>query len=377
MPFPDPWFLTKLVPGNSLFHTMRNRLFYGTESDLITCVIRALGKRLPPTWSLAELGRQEGWGKDRPDAVVRLQSPEGKTTDIVLAVKRIIDPKDVPTVIAQARRLARGRVIWVAAPFLSPGTRERLKQEGVSYADATGNMWFTLDNPAIFLETVGEEKNPLRTSRPLGSLKGRAAGRVVRALCDFEPPYGIRELAERSKTPLGSVARVVALLDREAIVIRLPRGAITNINLESLIRRWTQDYSLLGSNLVETYLEPRGIPTLIGKLADLKAKYAVTGSLAAACWAPVAIPRLAVLYVTEPLAVAERLGLKSTEMGANVMLARPFDPVVYERGSTIDRVYYASPSQVAADLLTSPGRSPIEGEELIRWMKENSGAWKT
>ena len=39
-------------------------------------------------------------------------------------------------------------------------------------------------------------------------------------------------------------------------------------------------------------------------------------------------------------------------------------------------VWYAAPSQVAADLLTSPGRGPAEGEELIQWMQANEEAWR-
>jgi hypothetical protein len=37
----------------------------------------------------------------------------------------------------------------------------------------------------------------------------------------------------------------------------------------------------------------------------------------------------------------------------------------------------ASPSQVAVDLLTGPGREPSEGEELLLWMKGNEAAWRT
>lgn len=79
--------------------------------------------------------------------------------------------------------------------------------------------------------------------RPLRSLKGGTAGRVVRALRDFDPPYGVRELAEKASTPLGSVARVVELLDRDALVERNEAGRIERVRRPELVRRWTQDYS--------------------------------------------------------------------------------------------------------------------------------------
>ncbi|HEU5402415.1 MAG TPA: hypothetical protein VFU86_13715, partial [Terriglobales bacterium] len=59
-----------------------------------------------------------------------------------------------------------------------------------------------------------------------------------------------------------------------------------------------------------------------------------------------------------------------------VLLVRPFDPVVFERTTRQDGLIYAAFTQVAADLLTSPGRSPQEAEALINWMKENEDVWR-
>jgi hypothetical protein len=68
---------------------------------------------------------------------------------------------------------------------------------------------------------------------------------------------------------------------------------------------------------------------------------------------------------------------ESTEVGANVILAEPFDPVVYERSREQDGIACVAPSQNAADLLTSPGRGPAEAEELMEWMSRNEGAWRS
>ena len=34
-------------------------------------------------------------------------------------------------------------------------------------------------------------------------------------------------------------------------------------------------------------------------------------------------------------------------------------------------IRYVAPSQAAVDLLTSPGRSPAEGEAVLEWMARN------
>lgn len=62
--------------------------------------------------------------------------------------------------------------------------------------------------------------------------------------------------------------------------------------------------------------------------------------------------------------------------GANVLLAEPFSPALMQRTETRDGLRCAALSQVAADLLTSPGRGPAEGEALIAWMRENEDAWR-
>jgi hypothetical protein len=92
--------------------------------------------------------------------------------------------------------------------------------------------------------------------------------------------------------------------------------------------------------------------------------------------APVASPRLATVWLRDSGEAARRLALRPTETGANVLLIEPGDEGVFDGSAQRDGVWYAAPSQVAADLLTSTGRGPAEGEELITWMRENESAWR-
>ena len=59
-----------------------------------------------------------------------------------------------------------------------------------------------------------------------------------------------------------------------------------------------------------------------------------------------------------------------------MLLLLPNDEWAFEGAQEEEGLLYAAPSQVAADLLTSPGRGPAEGEELIRWMAENQEKWR-
>jgi hypothetical protein len=124
------------------------------------------------------------------------------------------------------------------------------------------------------------------------------------------------------------------------------------------------------------YFAPRGIAPVTEMLKNVSAQFAVSGSWPSAQFAPVTPPRLLLLFVDKPAALAAELDLRPTDTAANVAVARPFDPVVYERTLEKKGVTVAAPSQVVADLLTSPGRGPNEAEVLIEWMQGNEDAWR-
>ena len=333
---------------------------------------KEVGRRLPAGWS-AELCRDSSG-----EPALAIQAPDGRTARLVLRSRRRVSPRDIANLICQSG--GSGNEILVVAPFLSPRSRDLLAEAGASYVDATGNLRVAIGDPAVFLEGHGEDRDPAEQPRSLKSLKGTATGRVVRALCDYVPTYGVRSLAQVSSTPLGTVSRVVSFLEQEALLTRDDRKQIATVDWPALITRWVRDYSVRTSNRMASYLEPRGLSSLPLKLATLE-RYAVTGSIAGPDIAPT---RLAMIYVDDVDAAASALDLVPTDAGANVWLLEPYDDVVFERtrlipfrsGELQNIVVAAALSQVAADLLTSPGRGPQEGEALIDKMKKTEHEWR-
>ena len=174
----------------------------------------------------------------------------------------------------------------------------------------------------------------------------------------------------------GYVSRVLTHLDSEALVTRVGHGRLASVDWPALLRRWAQDAPLESRGDVLSFLEPRGLPALVARLPQSKERYAVTAGLAAAAFAPIAPPRLAVIWMHDAAESAAHLGLRPAPAGANVLLIEPSDDGVFQGATQREGVWYAAPSQVAADLLTSPGRGPAEGEELIQWMQANEEAWR-
>ncbi len=360
-----------------MLHEMRNATL--SDNSLLREGLRELRRRLPPGWSASELTSEPRTSIAlAADATTELSAPNGRTGTITFEARARLDPKAVRPLVDKLRLSGVGLqgAFVVVARYLGESTRGRLRDADVGYLDLTGNARIVVADPGLFIETQGASEDPDREERPARSLRGAKAGRIVRALIDRREPPGVRELAILTKMNAGYVSRVLALLDTEALVTRVGHGRLESVDWPALLRRWTQDAPLESRGAIGTYLEPRGLSALVARLAKSDERYAVTGALAAAALAPTAPPRLATIWIRDAVAAATRLGLRPAEAGANVMLIEPADEEVFEGAAQRDGVWYAAPSQVATDLLTSPGRGPAEGEELITWMQGNEEKWR-
>jgi hypothetical protein len=239
--------------------------------------------------------------RSRADAILRMVAPDGSAVRFLVEAKKSITPKSLLNTVDQLLtrleiRNANALRPLVVSSYLSPRSRDLLEQRGISYADTTGNLRIVADRPGLFIEHTGATKDPWPDDQPPRSLRGRGAARSLRALVDFRPPYGVRDLAARAQVPPPTLSRVIDLLDREALLTRNDKGGVAGIDWAGAIRRWTQDYELRRSNRVVTYLKPRGLPALVDKLGKVPWRYAATGSVAAQRFAPIAASRTAAIY---------------------------------------------------------------------------------
>jgi hypothetical protein len=220
--------------------------------------------------------------------------------------------------------------------------------------------------------------HPNRAAREKRSLVGPKAAAVVRTLIDTAVPTGVRSIAARAETDPGNVSRLLRHLESEALVSRDSRGAVSHVDWQALLRAWTGSYGLMRTHDVRTYVAPRGLGRLEQDLARgaKSLPYVVTGALAAARFAPVAPTALVTLYVDDFEESAGRLGLERTDRGANVLLVVASGDFVTSGVDFVGGLRCAAPSQVAADLMTSPGRGPSAGEALLEWMGRNESAWR-
>jgi len=355
------------------------------ETELIGRAVELLSGWLPSGWTAERAERQivgpYGQTPSRADAVVDLRGSNANATFAVEA-KRSFEPRDVerllPGLSRTLRSLAGNVPLLVVATWLSARTQELLREEGINYIDLTGNAWIRLDYPAVFVRNIGATRNPEPREREVARVRGPKAGRLVRTLIDVRPPYGVRELAEATKLAPGYVSRLLDALDRDALVDRSRKGEVIAADYPALLRRWVETYDVLKSNETRRFIAADGARKALERLRNIGSdrRSAVTGSFAAVRWAPVAAPALLLVHVEDFSGVAEELNLLPTDEAADIVLMRPFDPVVWVRTVTEDDVAYVAPSQAAADCLTGTGRMPAEGEALVKWMTENEDRWR-
>ena len=350
-----------------MFHIMRNMLKNGTKLE--QAALELIRKRLPPNWNVQLRTEKE-------KQLLSIKGPNGKKATFLIIARKNISPKDIANLL---QGITDANVL-LTAPFLSPRSCDLIVQFGANFVDATGNLKLVASDPAVYLNSKGEDQDPQRQKRKLKSLKGPAAARVVRALCDFLPPYGVRTLAEIAPIPLGTASRVITLLEEEALLTRDEKKQIIAVDWPSLITRWARDYNVMTSNRVTTYLEPRNLPALITKFKRLD-RYAVTGSIPGPNIAPA---RLGMIYVDDAESAAQKLELTPADAGSNVWLLEPYDEVVFERTQLLPAtsipdakpIVSVAMSQLAVDLMTSPGRGPQEAQALIEQMKETELVWR-
>ena len=140
--------------------------------------------------------------------------------------------------------------------------------------------------------------------------------------------------------------------------------------------RWSRDAGFERSG-PQSLLFPRGVEALVEALrAAPDLRYVLTGSLAAQRYEPHAPARFAMVYADDVGAAIERLGLRRVETGANVLVAPDRNGVGFLRAQEVEGVHLATPSQIAVDLLTGPGRSPSEGAALLDWMEAHEPEWR-
>ncbi|MGH9307719.1 MAG: hypothetical protein ACRD0I_12670 [Acidimicrobiales bacterium] len=357
------------------------------ENDLVSRAVDWLARAVPTGWTVEINSTAYGVPNlpepQRLDRAIDITTNQSMRGTLIVEAKRSFTPRDVDifnqSLARQLRTVGHNAPILVVSEWLGQRTRELLEEQGISYLDLTGNALIRLDNPAVFIRSMGSARAPKPVQRGTVRLRGAKAGRVLRLLLDVRPPFGVREVASATGVAVSYVSHLLDFFDQEALIERSKRRRVESVDIPRLLRRWGNEYDVYRTNETSSYVARQGAQQVLEQIrgsAALSTPVVVTGSFAAVRLAPVAAPSLLALYCNDPDALAVPLDLLPADEGSNVALLKPYDRVVWDRTSTADRISYAAPSQVAVDCLTGNGRMPAEGDALLNWMTQNESAWR-
>jgi hypothetical protein len=345
--------------------------------EALVALLRGL---LPGEWSVEEVAPEGPLVAGRTVAVVTITAPDAVMARVAVDVRPRLSAREAaavgPALLRRSGAVGATETM-VYTGFASRMARDRLRAAGVSYLDGTGNVRISLRRPAVYIERHGAETDPSPLRRAPRSLKGAKAGRLVRALCDWRPPLGVRELARRTDTNPGHVTRVLAFLEDEDVVVRDRRGGVAAVRWQELLRLRSRDYSVFETNRAVRHIAPGGIADVQRRLASYPGTYALTGSFAVPAEAGVAHGRLLSCYVPWAEEAARDLGLYEAEAGANVLLLEPFDEYIFELTRQVEGRMAVALTQCVLDLLTGSRRAPSPGELLLSWMEEHETDWRS
>ena len=333
---------------------------------LLTSAGGQIEKRLPPRWRSSVEARTGDGG------IVRFTAPDGTTAEVQAVVRKRLDPRSA------AALQSTGAPAIVVSEWLSPRARTVLAEGGLSYADTTGNILVMVSEPGLSITANGSDRDPAPRPAAAVNLRGPRAWALERTLVEVLPPYGLSELSDTSGIDAGYLSRLLTALADELLIERSPRQPVQRVDWEAMVRQVTRTYSLLDSNETTTWIASGGPEQFLRDLSSSRLKrWAVTGSFASSRLVSVVAPAIAVVYTDDPERLADMLRLLPTRTGGNVITARPYDPIVYERTWQQDGLVFASIAQVAIDCLTGFSRMPAEGEALLAWMRQRAPRWQS
>lgn len=347
-----------------------------TEQELLAAAVNSLRNALPEDVAIS-IAPASPSGGEQPQIDATLEVDFGSSKTFF----------EVETSLGQnfATNLSRA-ISWDAANvkptvlvtnYIQPSAREIMKKNGQSYIDVTGNVFLYRTNPPVLISSEGAKSDPwAKPGRPITNLKGNPAGLVVRTLLDNKSPISVAEVIEKSGASRGAVYRVLDFLEEASLIERRERGQVTAVKRTALLELWADNYDVLRSNRIKSYVSTRGLDDLKVRLRDVgDAEYAATGSLAAEPISKYAPTYTVLLYTRDIAGLAAKLNLQETEKGADVILIEPIGEFQLKDSAVIDGIRLVPPTQAAADLLNGPGRNPEEGKALIKWL-EASDEWR-
>lgn len=300
---------------------------------------------------------------------------KGQLTDLHLAIRKAGYPRDVREAIWKLAPLKQQGIhpIFVA-PTVSPGARELLRAEGLSYADSGGSLCLQL--PWVYLY-VDHPAPPSESRKARTLFRGNRAQVLHLLLAEPQRAWHVKDMAQSAQVGLSTAHEVFRTLEDEGYVERQGRGPeVTRRVVEPgrLLDAWAEAHTLREYKAYGYYAWTQSLPRLRSRICLTMEEIGITYALTLASGAELTAPfmtqveTLSILVPNEtPLdSLTERLDLKPVDAGANIniLVTAGRAPLLCRR--QIESVWVASDIQLYLDLNALPARGKEQAQHLRR-----------
>ena len=307
--------------------------------------------------------------KDMSDYQAIVEGPGFKQI-IYLEIKTLGTPKSTREAVnLLVRRIQNDPASYgiFVAPYIAPRSAAICKEAGIGYVDLSGNCFIAFRQIFINREKSGNQF-PFKTG--LSSIYSPKSERILRVLLVY--PYRTWkaiDLAKEAQVSLGMITQVSKKLIEEEWLKKTSQG-ISLIQPENLLADWSNNYTIKRNAQFNYYsMKPlQDVEIEIGDTCNkMNIPYALTGFSASNRLAPMVRGQRAMIYVGREIdSIADKVGLKPVESGANVILIQPYDNGVFWNAKTIGDLEISEPVQVYLDLKRYPGRGEEAADFLFR-----------
>jgi hypothetical protein len=343
-----------------------------TENELLSRARETLERILRAAPGVTELR----WDLDQKDLAALADLTVGVQTNdrldtLVVELKDQGHPRQLRDAVSQLLRYRhrshRNDYLVVAAPYITEEGAAVCREENVGYFDLAGNCRLAFGS--YYIERTGNP-NPARKNQITATpgLYAPRSERVLRVLfAAQDQAWKVVSLGKNAHVSLGTVSMVRTLL-MEREWAKETSGGIQLTRPEKLLADWAAVWARRREHL-KTYFTLTPLADAERQMADFAHRHnqplALTGAAGAWRLAPmVRYNRTQVYWPGDPAELAQGVGLKPAEAGANVQIMAPRDAGVFFNQVDVDGIPVVSPLQLYLDLQREPARGAEAAEHL-------------
>lgn len=344
------------------------------HEPLMSAFAEAIEEATESTLSAIKINpKGEPW---EPDATGRLDTPEGDWP-LVFSIKKEAYPRDIKDAMwdlqgHQSRtRKSSDLVPILLAEHISKGARDELRSRGMSFFDASGTLFFKHRNWLINIERG--KSTTKGTPREVDVFKG-SREKIIHTLLHMERGwFHGQQVVELSQTSGATVSNLLQELERLGWVESQGEGrhrVRRLIRPTELLDAWAEAWVQRKQPTSRWYFFCQNPKRLVEELTSNVSRdsrdqrdgvaMAFTGAIAANRLSPLLthVDIAEIIVPTKADRVADRLGLKPAEKGANVVLIeRSGASGLFQEYSPTEQAWFASPFIQYLDLLNGRGRN--------------------